>query len=112
VGEHLGTSPFHGTGYREIPGFLIALFVLMACPILYFNKAKGYVRTIMWLLWVTASIVLGVLVMNYELHQRHWFKWDFLLWEIGLPITIGGVQIIFVISMFLYWLYHRTKEMN
>jgi integrase/recombinase XerD len=57
----------------------------MAYPILYFNKTKGYVATIVWLMWVIASIVPGLLIMSYEKSQVNLWGWSFLLWEIILP---------------------------
>jgi hypothetical protein len=108
-GEYLGTSVITQNSYKEVPVPLIVLFLLLVFPVRYFNRNGGGRALILWLVWIIASVVPGLAMMNYEKSQVNLLRWDFLLWEILVPLSIGGVQVIFIIVMYLYTLYHKTK---
>ncbi|WP_341279170.1 hypothetical protein [Paenibacillus sp. FSL H8-0537] len=107
-GIFLGTWPFK-YGYESWLIYLISYSIISI--MLYYsskivNRFRGIKGIIIFLIWVSISTIYGVIKMKED-HDlsisgdwNKFFGWEFVLWEVGVPIYIGASNLIFIVGFF------------
>ncbi|QMV40030.1 hypothetical protein FPL14_01550 [Cohnella cholangitidis] len=75
---------------------LLVLLLLSAKIVNRYKKATGVIVVVAWIL---LSTVYGIIKMHVDFNANAsgFFRWDFALWEFGIPLFIGVPQILFIV---------------
>ncbi|QJD82914.1 hypothetical protein [Cohnella herbarum] len=94
---------------------ILAILLLISARII--NRYKGLIGVIVLMTWILISTVFGISKMmndNDKFVSGDWnklFGWDFVLWEVGIPLYIGIPQIFFILGhVFIRLLYEGQKH--
>ncbi len=80
------------------------LFVILYFSARIINKYKGRIGVFVLILWMIISTAYGIFQMERDFdlyisgHWNNWFRWDFLLWEIAVPLYVGIPQLIYIFT--------------
>lgn len=101
AGNTMNTWPFK-SGNDGIVIFVIfnsVLLVLLFFSARIVNQYKKITGVIVVVVWILLSTVYGIIKMHidFKADASGVFRWDFALWEFGIPLFIGIPQILFIV---------------
>lgn len=120
----MNTWPFNRGIEGSVLPFIIITHVILAL-LLYLssriiNRYKGRFGFLVFVAWYLSSTIYGISQMKKSFDEYHsdidgwnnFHRWDFVLWEWGVPFYIGTAQIIFIIGHFLFSIFKREWDSN